>query len=172
MIFLKLGGSLITRKDRPQSARLDVISRLANEIAEGIHTISDLKLLIGHGSGSFGHFVADQYKTHLGASSKEDWYGFTEVWAAANRLNRLVVDSLLQNGLPILSIPPSASAISERGKIVKMAIEPLKHAMEAGLIPVVQGDVDNLIVRPGTMVITEEIAKKYWIFKNLRSSES
>jgi isopentenyl phosphate kinase len=157
MIFLKLGGSLITRKERPQSARVDVISRLANEIAEGFHTISDLKLLIGHGSGSFGHFVADQYKTHLGASSREDWYGFTEVWAAANRLNRLVVDSLLQNGLPILSMPPSASAISERGKIIEMAIEPLKHAMEAGLIPVVQGDVSFDQEQGSAIISTEEV---------------
>ncbi len=33
LVFLKLGGSLITVKDRPHTPRLDVLERLAQEIA-------------------------------------------------------------------------------------------------------------------------------------------
>jgi isopentenyl phosphate kinase len=157
MIFLKLGGSLITNKDRLRSARLNVLSRLANEIAEGFRNVPNLKLLIGHGSGSFGHSVAAQYETHLGSSSKEAWHGFAEVWAAANQLNRLVIDSLMESGLPVLSMPPSASAISKRGKIVKMGIEPLEHALQAGLIPVVQGDVSFDQSQGSAIISTEEV---------------
>jgi len=33
LVFIKLGGSLITQKDRPQTARLATIRRLSQEIA-------------------------------------------------------------------------------------------------------------------------------------------
>ena len=89
MIFLKLGGSLITHKDQPETARLDVLARLAGEIAEARRTFPEMRLLVGHGSGSFGHPMAARHGTHLGG---DNWTGFAEVWRSANRLNRLVVD--------------------------------------------------------------------------------
>lgn len=157
MIFLKFGGSLITQKDQPQTPRVEVISRLAKEIAEALDADPGLRLLLGHGSGSFGHHVADKYKTQLGASSEEDWLGFAEVWAVANRLNRLVIDALLHNELPILSMPPSASTISDGGKIVKLAVDPIRKATEVGLIPVIQGDVAFDLEFGSTIVSTEEV---------------
>ena len=51
LIFLKLGGSLITNKNIPFSARKDTLRRLAAEISEALDTNPELKLLIGHGSG-------------------------------------------------------------------------------------------------------------------------
>jgi isopentenyl phosphate kinase len=157
MIFLKLGGSLITRKDQPQTPRLDVISRLAGEIAEAYRRDPHLKLLLGHGSGSFGHPVADRYQTQLGASSQEEWLGFAAVWKTANHLNRLVMDALLQAGLPALSFPPSASAISDRRKIVEYAPEPIRRALDAGLLPVVQGDVAFDREQGATILSTETV---------------
>jgi isopentenyl phosphate kinase len=157
MIFLKLGGSLITKKEQPQTPRLEVISRLAHEIADVIHTHPGFRLLLGHGSGSFGHLIADQYQTHLGASSEKDWRGFAQVWTVANQLNRLVVDALLEEGLPILSMPPSASVISERGKIHKMTVEPIVNAIEVGLIPIVQGDVAFDREQGSSIISTEEV---------------
>jgi isopentenyl phosphate kinase len=157
MIFLKLGGSLITKKDQPQTPRLEVISRLAHEIADVIHTHPGFRLLLGHGSGSFGHLIADQYQTHMGASSEKDWRGFAQVWTVANQLNRLVVDALIKEGLPILSMPPSASVISERGKIQKMAVEPILNALEVGLIPIVQGDVAFDREQGSSIISTEEV---------------
>ena len=71
MIFLKLGGSLITDKARPETPRLDVLRRLVNEIAEARQAAPTLRLLIGHGSGSFGHAAAARHATHLGASNPE-----------------------------------------------------------------------------------------------------
>ena len=157
MIFLKLGGSLITKKDQPQTARLEVISRLAQEIADVMRPHPELRLLLGHGSGSFGHLVADRYQTHEGASSKEEWRGFAQVWAVANQLNRLVVDAFLEKGLPILSMPPSASVISHKGKIQAMAIEPILHALKVGLIPLVQGDVAFDQEQGSSIISTEEV---------------
>jgi isopentenyl phosphate kinase len=157
MIFLKLGGSLITEKNKPQTPRLEVITRLAQEIAAVIRSQPGFRLLIGHGSGSFGHLIADRYQTHLGASSERDWRGFAEVWSVANQLNRLVVDALLEEGLPILSMPPSASVISEKGKIQEMAVKPIIKALDVGLIPVVQGDVAFDREQGSSIISTEEV---------------
>ncbi len=53
---LKIGGSILTDKTRDNAARLDEISRVAQEIAA---RPEDLVLV--HGAGSFGHFPAKRY---------------------------------------------------------------------------------------------------------------
>ena len=157
MIFLKLGGSLITDKTVPETPRLDSIRRLAEEIARARSELPELRLLIGHGSGSYGHIAAARYGTHRGASSKEDWAGFAEVWSVAGRLNRLLVEALRAAGLPAMAFPPSASVIAEAGEIVEMAVEPIRRALEAGLVPVVAGDVAFDRQRGSTIVSTERV---------------
>ena len=157
MILLKLGGSLITDKQRPETPRPQVISRLAREIAQAKRKLPELKLVVGHGSGSFGHSVAARHSTHLGASSAADWVGFAEVWASAQRLNRLVIDGLIEVGFPAIAFPPSASATSDDGIMVEMAIEPLKKALENGLLPVVHGDVAFDLTRGATILSTEKV---------------
>ena len=107
-IFLKLGGSLITNKRQPETARLDVIQRLALEIAEVRRQNPALRLVIGHGSGSFGHLHAKRYGTRAGVQTPEQWYGFTATADAVARLNRIVVNALLSAGVPAWSIQPSA----------------------------------------------------------------
>jgi isopentenyl phosphate kinase len=157
MIFLKLGGSLITDKSRPETPKTEVITRLATEIAHAFEQRSDLRLLLGHGSGSFGHPPASRHKTHLGATSHAEWIGFAEVWAAAQRLNRLVIDSLIDVGLPAIAFPPSSSTISTDGIIIEMANEPIQRTLDAGLLPVVYGDVAIDRERGSTIVSTEKV---------------
>lgn len=157
MIFLKLGGSLITDKSRPETPRLDVLRRVADEIAAARASHPDLRLLLGHGSGSYGYQAAARFLTHLGAASEAEWLGFAEVWRAANQLNRLVVDAMLEAGLPAISFPPSASAITQAGEIVELAAEPVARALSVGLLPVVAGDVVFDRQRGSTIVSTERV---------------
>ncbi len=63
LVFLKLGGSLITDKRRPEAPRLDVIRQVAATIAAALRRYPTLRLLIGHGSGSFGHVYGRRYGT-------------------------------------------------------------------------------------------------------------
>lgn len=141
MIFLKLGGSLITAKDQAETPRLAVLQRLASEIAAARRARPEQPLLIGHGSGSFGHAAAARHGFEAGVMSGEDWNSYSEVWAAARRLNNLVLDALRAAELPAVSIAPSASAVSEEGELVDMAVEPVQRLLDAGLLPVVYGDV-------------------------------
>jgi len=96
LTFLKLGGSLITEKTTPYAPRLDLLSDLAGQIARAMATQPGLSLVLGHGSGSFGHTAARQFGTREGlpshgkgeADEKSYWRGFSEVWFQASALNR------------------------------------------------------------------------------------
>jgi len=156
MIFLKLGGSLITDKTRDNTPRMDVIQRLAREISAH-YAENPQPLVIGHGSGSFGHAVAKRFGTRKGVNTPEAWRGFAEVSVVAARLNRLVADALHDAGLPIVSVPPSASALCVNGQLVTLDMRLTRAALEHDMVPLVMGDVALDTLRGGTIVSTEEV---------------
>lgn len=156
-VFLKLGGSLITDKSRPYTPRPEVIRRLAEEVREALDARPDLELVIGHGSGSFGHAAAAPYGTRQGVHTPREWRGFAEVAAAAARLNRIVTDLFLEAGVPVLSLPPSASARCRDGELVHLETAPIRTALARELVPLIYGDVALDDVRGGTIVSTEDL---------------
>ncbi len=156
LVFIKLGGSMITDKSQPLTPHHEVIQRCAAEIAQVTQENPDLKLLIGHGSGSFGHSVADQYQTQAGVNGETSWKGFAKVWAAARELNQIVVNELTSHGLPIIAFPPSAGIIAENHEFKSWDISPLMEALSHELIPVVHGDVVFDKVIGGTIFSTEK----------------
>lgn len=157
MIFLKLGGSLITDKARRETARLSVLQRVAREIREAGRIKPGLKLLIGHGSGSYGHPAAELAGIQDGVRSADEWRGFLATWIAAQRLHRLVIDTLNEAGLAVMSFAPSALAVASDGQIVAFPDEPIRKALKAGLTPLVQGDVAFDRVRGGVVLSTEQV---------------
>ena len=157
VIFLKLGGSLITDKTGVEEVRAPILSRLALEIRQARDNNPNLKLVLGHGSGSFGHVAAARYGTRDGIKTAEQWLGFVEVSSAASRLNELVIAALLEAGVPALSLQPSASAVCVDGLIQSLASQPVEMALEAGLVPVIFGDVAFDSIRGGTIISTEEV---------------
>ena len=155
--FLKLGGSLITDKRTARTPRKEVIARLITEIESVRAANLDLKLLLGHGSGSYGHVPAKKYGTRQGVVSSEQWQGFAEVWYEAVTLNRIVMETLHASGLPAISFPASAGVTAKDGKVAVWNLAPLSAALEGGLLPVVFGDVVFDIARGGTILSTEDI---------------
>jgi isopentenyl phosphate kinase len=157
LTFLKLGGSLITEKQQLETVRAEVLARLMGEIAEARAQRPDLRLVLGHGSGSFGHTAARTHGTRQGVWTATQWLGFAEVQAAAGRLNRLVADAARAAGLPILNLPPSASVVCRGGSIESLAVTPVDAALEHRLIPLVFGDVAFDRTLGGTIVSTEDV---------------
>jgi isopentenyl phosphate kinase len=157
LILIKLGGSLITDKNRPHTARPDVIQRLAEEIQIARMKKPQLSLIIGHGSGSFGHRAAKKYGTHLGVNSTDEWLGFVNVWQEANALNHIVLDILHAAGIPVIRIAPSAAVTAQNGILHSWDIHPLQMALKAGIVPVVYGDVIFDHVLGGTILSTEAL---------------
>lgn len=157
LYFLKLGGSLITDKDKPHSPRKRTLRRIGTEIAMALEKCPDINLIIGHGSGSFGHVPARLFYTREGVSTRDEWLGFLSVWNEAAALNKIVCDILNMAGLPIISFPPSSMVIAEKQKIMKWEISPIKQALQSNLIPVIYGDVIFDLGQGGTILSTEEL---------------
>lgn len=154
--LIKIGGSLITDKNTPQSFRSDVMKSLASELKSSFHPARS-KWIIGHGSGSFGHVEAAKYDTVRGASSAEQWYGFCRVAYTAAKLNQLVWAELLEQMLPIMRHPPSAVALATDGSISNMDVSLIEVSLAHGLIPLVHGDVAFDTQRGATILSTETI---------------
>lgn len=158
LVFLKLGGSLITDKTQPYTARHDKLADLASQISSSLHADPELRLVLGHGSGSFGHTAAKRYKTRDGAREGGGyWQGFAEVWYQASTLNRYVIQALHEAGIPAMTFSPAASVWSENGRVVKWDLSQIKTALDAGIIPVVHGDVIFDRTKGGTILSTEDL---------------
>jgi len=157
MLFLKLGGSLITDKTKVEHAHTRTIRRLAREIKAAREARPDLQLVLGHGSGSFGHVAAKKHGTREGVTERSGWLGYAEVATAAARLNQIVTDLFVAEGVPVVSVPPSASARCEDGRLFYLDTFAVRTLLENGLVPLVHGDVALDNVRGATIVSTEDV---------------
>lgn len=156
VVAVKLGGSLITEKGGDAEARDDVISRLAAEVAEAAGAI-DERVLLGHGSGSFGHPTAAEHDLRDGAESPEERLGLSLTQDRAARLHRRVTDALRDVGLPAFSVAPSSAAVADDGDVDEFAAGPLLRALRGGFLPVVYGDVMMDHSRGATIASTEAV---------------
>ncbi len=154
LAFVKLGGSLITNKAADGVALPAVIQRLALEMRQALLVRPSLRLVLGHGSGSFGHRVAARYGVQGGVS---DWCGYALTGAAATRLNRIVTDICLQVGLPVVSLQPSASARCHAGSLVHLDTAVAAELLRHRLVPLVFGDVALDDVWGTTIASTEMV---------------
>jgi len=169
LVFLKLGGSLITDKNQPYTLRPHKLEQLANEIAEAYRQNPALQLILGHGAGSFAHTPAKIYGTRQGVHTPEQWRGFAEVWWQAARLNHYVMEALHKAGLPGVALPPSAGVTARDGQMSTWDLNPIKSALSAGLLPVIFGDVIFDTVRGGTIFSTEDLFDH--LARNLRPKQ-
>ncbi len=140
-VLLKLGGSLITEKaDARGRVRTEVVARLAGEIARALPNISE-RLVVGHGSGSFGHVAARQHGIAQGLRSPAQLPGISQTQERAAALHREILAALAAAGLAPFSIAPSSCMVFADGRPAELADEPIRLALDAGLLPVVYGDV-------------------------------
>ena len=142
IVLLKLGGSLITEKARPETPtpRREVIARLASEIAAASRDPA-FRLIVGHGSGSFGHVAARESGIAAGLRSPAQLPGAARTQERAAALHRLVIEALLAAGAAPFSLAPSSCLVAAAGRPAAFADEPLLLALDAGLLPVLYGDV-------------------------------
>lgn len=155
--FIKLGGSLITDKSQPRAFRRGAAQNIVTQVQHIRAAQPDRRLLIGHGSGSFGHVAASQYNTIHGVASEEDWLGFAKVGFVAAELSQLVLAEFVTVGLPVIRFQPSALIGSKGGRIISMDTNLISTALDRGLIPLVHGDIAFDEQLGGTIVSTEFI---------------
>ncbi|HEX6202501.1 MAG TPA: isopentenyl phosphate kinase [Thermoanaerobaculia bacterium] len=145
VLLVKWGGSLITDKRTPEAARPAEIARLAGELAAGLPAARrrGLAVVLGHGSGSFGHVAAARHRVAEGLAPGDaaQLAGIAETQSRAAALHRLVLDALAAAGVAAWSIAPSSMLVTAGGEPAATCAEPVARALSTGLLPVVYGDV-------------------------------
>lgn len=140
LILIKLGGSLITDKSKPFTAKPEIIDRLAKEIKKA-QKIIKADLIIAHGSGSFGHTVAAKYQTKEGNIDQDSLRGVSLVADAAIQINRYVISGFLENELNVLSFSPLSLFTADNKQQKTFNSNPLQIALNNNLTPILYGDI-------------------------------
>ena len=134
---LKVGGSVITRKKKPFTANLSAIKRITVEISDAGTT----GLVVVHGGGSFGHPLAKQYSIMKGyTGDKAQLLGFSKTHEAMMTLNKLVLDALIQNNIPAVTVSPSSCIVTKSGRIMAPTKTSLKRLIDKEFVPLLYGD--------------------------------
>lgn len=142
MIILKLGGSVITKKEaKKPTIDYGNLSRISREIASS----SIDKLIIVHGAGSFGHIYAKKYEIGAEIQDEEDFkrkkMGFSITQSWVKKLNTIVCDNLRENGTLPVSIQPSSFIITKNKRIHSCNLDLINKYLDMGFVPVIYGDV-------------------------------
>lgn len=140
VILIKLGGSVITDKTTPETLRPDVLRRLVSEVKAALETSRD-RIIIAHGAGSFAHVPAKKYDTMNGFKDESSKLGMAIVQDSAARLNRLVIQACLEQGLPAVSVCMSSSIVTKNKQLHSYYSDVFQEHLRHDLLPISYGDV-------------------------------
>ncbi|MFX1474636.1 MAG: isopentenyl phosphate kinase [Promethearchaeota archaeon] len=152
-VIIKLGGSVVTDKTKPSTARLDTIELLVKEIS----AVKAHPIILVHGGGSFGHFLAEKYELHQGGRSKRKKLGVTQTIHEMTRLGQIILAAFQKANRPAVSIHSSSIIVSLRGRIAHMDLEALRFFLNGNFIPILSGDVTADSVTGFTIVSGDQI---------------
>ena len=132
MILIKLGGSIITNKDKPLSPRRKVIENITRRLAR----IKE-PMIIVHGGGSYGHYWSVRYDMHT-KPKRYDLHGVAIVKNSMIELDKIILDALVKNKLNPYSLPPTDFMVGD--KPVPKKVNEISKMAKTGLIPTTYGD--------------------------------
>ncbi|MDR2830353.1 MAG: isopentenyl phosphate kinase family protein [Methanobrevibacter sp.] len=147
MIILKLGGSILTKKDSSKpKINFKNLNRVTIEIKDFLNDY-DLKnngLIIIHGAGSFGHPYAKKYKIGEPFPDKEypkKRIGFSIVHNSVNKFNGVISNCFIENNIPIVPIPPSSIIKTSHKRVSYFNLDLIEAYISQGFLPILYGDV-------------------------------
>src|ERR687887_507044 len=113
LTLIKLGGSVITFKEKPLAANFEAIRNISYALAS-----VKIPIMLIHGGGSFGHYWSVKYNMH----SKPDQYdshGISIVHESMIALNQIIVNSMIKVGMNPYTIISGDALMSILCKILK-----------------------------------------------------
>jgi len=159
LVVLKLGGSVITDKDSPETVDDAALDSVLDTVAASLtnrHT--EFRLIVVHGGGSFGHVHAAEH----GVSTTEGTHeaaAANAIHSAMKRLNDEVVDRLQHRDVAALPVHPLSAAARDSDGVLSLSATAVDGLLAAGFVPVVHGDViahagEGVTVLSGDEIVT------------------
>ena len=147
-VVVKLGGSVITEKERPETLDGAALDRAADTVADHVadRPADDPGVVVVHGGGSFGHHHADEHGVSTAAGT-HDADAVAAVHGAMKTLDRFVLARLHERDVPAVPVHPlSAGARVATGDSTAtdgtLDLSPSAPAtlLGEGFVPVLHGD--------------------------------
>lgn len=139
LVVVKLGGSLVTKRDGDAYKVLDEdgLARLAHEVAGHRGP-----LVVVHGAGSYGHPLAREHRLHDAAAprTRERMEAFAQVHQDVSDLAVLVARALRTEGLRPVLVKPAEVAHLHAGVVDRFDLDAFARPLAFGLTPVTFGD--------------------------------
>lgn len=132
MILIKLGGSIITNKEKPLSPRKKSIDKIVRALKK-----IDESIIVVHGGGSYGHYWSVKYNMHT-KPANYNTHGVSVVKNSMVELNKIILDSFLKNKLNPYCLPPTDFIFGNKPIIKK--IKEIEKIAKTNLIPITFGD--------------------------------
>ena len=132
MILIKLGGSIITNKQKPLSPRRKTINSILKEIGKIKEPV-----IIVHGGGSYGHYWSVKYDMHT-RPAKTSPKGVAIVKNSMVELDKIILDSAIKNKINSYCLPPTD--FMNGNKAIKSKILTINDIAKSGLTPITFGD--------------------------------
>jgi isopentenyl phosphate kinase len=143
LTVLKLGGSVITDKDRRETLDGEALSTVSEEIAPMAADApgSDpASLVIVHGGGSFGHHHASEHDVTT-SSGTYDPSAVLAIHGAMTTLTKFVVQRLTDRDVPAVPVHPLSAACCDGDGRLTLPTDQVVTLLEEGFVPVLHGDV-------------------------------
>ena len=140
-VVVKLGGSVITEKNRPETLDGPSLSAACDAVAGAVAAGAVDRLVLVHGGGSFGHHQASKHGIST-TDGTHDAEAATEVHAAMTTLNRAVLSRLHERGVSALPVRPLSVSARPEGVDGDLAlpIRSTETLLDEGFVPVLHGD--------------------------------
>lgn len=150
--ILKLGGSVVTEKDRRETVDADSLARAASAVADA--AVDDL--VVVHGGGSFGHPNAAE-RDVSSDSGTHDAGSIRAIHRAMGTLVRRVTDELGAEGVPAVPVRPFSAGYRSEAGAVELYTGSVETMLDEGFVPVLHGDVFATEDRGATIVSGDEL---------------
>jgi len=154
-VLLKLGGSFITDKRRNAFLHEERVRFAGREIAAAQRAAPELRLIVGHGAGSFGHVLARDYQAVQGIHPHYGWQGFHAIRRSMAGMNLRVLELLAAEGCWPIALQPSAFMTADNGRIAAVEFAVFDHVLACGQMPLIHGDIVLDRSRGFTIISTE-----------------
>ncbi|AGB37598.1 isopentenyl phosphate kinase [Natronococcus occultus] len=159
MIVLKLGGSVITDKDRAETLDGEALDRAADAVAEALADPEGSLaegLVVVHGGGSFGHHNASEHGVSTTAGTR-DPTAVQEIHGAMTTLNAFVRSRLLERDVPAVPVHPFSAGHRDADGELHLPTGQIATLLEEGFVPVLHGDVIAHAGTGATIVSGDEL---------------